>query len=71
MFHNKNNTNMNKDLLNTSSAKGMAAQNRYGNAAVITVDVEDIDDNEFNGDFQVDEHEEEGISKDRVLHFSN
>jgi len=62
---------MNKDLLNMSSAAGLAAQNRYGNVAAVTVDIEDVDENDFNGDFLVDEHEEEGIAKDRVLHFSN
>ena len=35
---------------------------------MVSVEIEDVD---FNDDFQVDEHEEEGISKDRVLHFSN
>ena len=66
---------MNRDLLNASVATGGGggggAQNRYGNVAVATIDIEDIEDNEFAGDFQVDEHEEEGISKERVMHFSN
>lgn len=63
---------MNRDLLNASVATGGGgAQNRYGNVAVATNDIEDIEDNEFAGDFQVDDHEEEGISKERVMHFSN
>jgi len=72
---------MNRDLYNASVSVGASLggggggpSNRYGVAGSrgnAAIDIEDVDENDFASDFQVDEHEEEGIAKDRVLQFSN